>query len=70
LPHHIQLKPDTEILRVHRKKSTFGLKEDCDIMIDQLRAIDNKRLMKKIGKVDNGLTAKIKENLKIVLHLD
>jgi len=70
LPLPKQLKPDTEILRVHRKKSTFGLKEDCDIMIDRLRAIDNKQLVKKIAKVDNALTTKIKENLKIILDLD
>lgn len=61
---------ESEILRVHLKKSEFGLKEDCDIMIDQVRAIDNKRLLKKIGAVGNELGLKIKENLKIVLDLD
>ena len=64
------VKPGAEILRVHLKKSKFGLKEDCDIMIDQVRAIDNKRLVKKIGEVDSNLGEKIKENLKIVLALD
>ena len=63
------VKPDTEILRVHLKKSKFGLKEDCDIMIDQVRAIDNKRLVKKIGEVENDTANKVKENLKIVLDL-
>ncbi|MBN8578118.1 MAG: type II toxin-antitoxin system PemK/MazF family toxin [Cytophagales bacterium] len=64
------VKPGAEILRVHLKKSKFGLKEDCDVMIDQLRAIDNKRLVKKIGEVDSDTTDKIRENLKIVLDLD
>jgi mRNA interferase MazF len=64
------VKPDAEILRVHLKKSKFGLKEDCDVMIDQLRAIDNKRLLKKIGEVDSDTADKIRENLKIVLDLD
>ena len=64
------LKPDSEILRVHLKKSKFGLKEDCDIMIDQVRAIDNKRLVKKVGIVDSDTADKIRENLKIVLDLD
>jgi mRNA interferase MazF len=63
------VKPDSEILRVHLKKSKFGLKEDCDIMIDQVRAIDNKRLMRKIGQVDNNVGEKIRENLKVVLDL-
>ena len=64
------VRPDAEILRVHLKKSKFGLKEDCDIMIDQVRAIDNKRLVKKIGVVANDKADKIRENLKIVLDLD
>jgi mRNA interferase MazF len=64
------VKPESEILRVHLKKSKFGLKEDCDIMIDQVRAIDNKRLVKKIGKVDSDTAEKIRENLKIVLDLE
>ena len=64
------VKPDSEILRVHLKKSKFGLKEDCDIMIEQVRAIDNKRLVKKIGAVNSGTADKVRENLKIVLDLD
>lgn len=64
------IKPDTEILRVHLKKSKFGLKEDCDIMIDQVRAIDNKRLLKKVGEVDSDTANKVRENLGIVLDLD
>jgi len=64
------VKTDSEILRVHLKKSKFGLKEDCDIMIDQVRAIDNKRLVKRIGQVDRNAGEKIRENLKIVLDLD
>jgi mRNA interferase MazF len=64
------VKPDSEILRVHLKKSKFGLKEDCDIMIDQVRAVDNKRLVKKIGEVDNDTAGKVRENLKIILDLD
>ena len=60
----------SELLRVHLKKSSFGLQEDCDIMIDQVRAIDNKRLIKRIGLVDSDTGLKIRENLKIVLDLD
>lgn len=64
------VKMDSEILRVHLKKSKFGLKEDCDIMIDQVRAIDNKRLVKKVGEADSDTADKVRENLKIILDLD
>ncbi|MBU1717574.1 MAG: type II toxin-antitoxin system PemK/MazF family toxin, partial [Bacteroidetes bacterium] len=45
------VQPEAIILRVHLKKGTARVKDDCDVMIDQLRAIDNKRLMKKIGEL-------------------
>ncbi|MCE2955972.1 MAG: type II toxin-antitoxin system PemK/MazF family toxin [Flammeovirgaceae bacterium] len=64
------IKPESEILRVHLKKSTFGLNENCDIMIDQVRAIDNKRLLKKVGEVDSEIAERVRENLKIILDLD
>lgn len=64
------VKPDSEILRVHLKRSKFGLKEDCDVMIDQVRAIDNKRFVKKVGAVNSVTADKVRENLKIVLNLD
>ncbi len=64
------VKPDSEILRVHLKKSKFGLKEDCDIMIDQVRTIDNKRFVKKVGEIESDTADKVRENLKIVLDLD
>jgi mRNA interferase MazF len=64
------IKMDSEILRVHLRKSKFGLKEDCDIMVDQVRAIDNKRLVKKVGEVDSDIAEKVRENLKIVLDFD
>jgi mRNA interferase MazF len=57
-------------MRVHLKKLKDGLKEDCDIMIDQVRSIDNKRLVRKVGKVDNETADKVRENLKIILDLD
>lgn len=39
-------------------------------MIDQLRAIDNRRLIKKIGELPKEITERVKENLKIVLDLE
>ncbi|MBN2416255.1 type II toxin-antitoxin system PemK/MazF family toxin [bacterium] len=65
-----QVKVDSTILRVHLEKGVANVLENCDIMIDQIRAIDNKRLLKKVGKLPNTLIKQIQENIKIVLDLD
>ncbi len=64
------VKKGSEILRVHLAKGTANLLQACDIMIDQIRAIDNKRLTKRIGVLPDDLIDKIKENLMIVLDLE
>ena len=61
---------DSDILRVHLKKGMANLHENCDIMIDQIRAIDNKRLLKKVGVLPTDLIEKIKENISIIVDLD
>ena len=55
---------------IHIKKGTANLNENCDIMIDQVRAIDNKRLLKKVGELPESLSNKVKENLTIILDLN
>jgi len=64
-----KVQKDAEILRVHLKKGITALNENCDIMIDQIRAIDNKRLIRKIGELPANLADKVKENILIVLDL-
>jgi mRNA interferase MazF len=60
----------SEILRVHIKKGYCGMKDESDIMIDQIRAIDNKRLIKKIGTLPGELIEKVKNNIRILLELE
>lgn len=64
------VQPKSEILRVHLKKGIAKVKEDCDIMIDQIRAVDNRRLVKKVGDLPNDLKEKVKENILIIFGLD
>ena len=64
------IQKDSDILRVHLKKGMANLHENCDVMIDQIRAIDNKRLMKKVGVLPIELIEKIKENISITIDLD
>jgi mRNA interferase MazF len=64
-----KLNDDSDILRIRIVKKSCGLFEDCEIMIDQIRAIDNSRLIKKIGVIPNSMKIKIQENIKIVLDI-
>lgn len=61
---------DSDILRVHIRKGIANLKIESDIMIDQIRAIDNRRLINKIGELTKELQLKVKENIKIIIDLD
>lgn len=60
---------DSEILRLHLKKGQANLHQDCDVMLDQIRAIDNKRLVKRVGDLPKDLVEIIKENLMIIIDL-
>ena len=64
------VRKEIEILRIHLKKGCCGLEEGCDIMIDQVRAIDNKRLIRKVGNIPNELVKPLKENLKIIFDIE
>jgi mRNA interferase MazF len=60
----------SEILRVHLKKEISDLKEESDIIIDQIRAIDNRRLLNKLGDLPKELQKIVKENIKVVLDIE
>ena len=63
------VQPESDILRVHLKTGMARLKQDCDILIDQIRAIDINRLQKKLGSLPEEIEDKIKNNLIIILDL-
>lgn len=62
--------PEAELLRVHLKRGEANLTENSDIMIDQLRAFDNTRLIKKLGELPMGSRNIVRDNLKNILDLD
>src|SRR5664280_1163080 len=64
------IQSDTDVLRVHLRKGMANLKEDSDIMIDQIRAIDNKRFIKKLGDLPSELRPVVKENLADILDVE
>lgn len=58
---------EIELLRVHLKKGQ--LDKLSDVLVDQLRAIDNKRFISKLGQLNRYQIQQLKSNLKIVLDL-
>ena len=69
-PTTTNVKKDSDILRVHLKKGEANLHQNCDVMIDQIRAIDNNRLLNKVGDLPQKLIETVKENLMIIIDLD
>lgn len=63
------VKKGVNILRVNLSKGTAGVKKESAIMIDQVRAIDNRRLITRIGTLPHSFIGKVKENLKVILEL-
>jgi mRNA interferase MazF len=58
---------ESEVLRVHLKKTEAGLKQSSDILVDQIRAIDNSRFLKFLGRLSPASINKLSENIQITL---
>ena len=56
---------DIQLLRVHLKKGQ--LDKPSDVLVDQVRAIDNKRFIKKLSKLSKEQVQTLKTNIIIVL---
>jgi mRNA interferase MazF len=61
------VKRKSRLLRVHLYKGQ--LEELSDILIDQIRAIDNRRFIKRLGHLTQEQKKILRENLKIILDL-
>ena len=55
------------ILRLHLSKGSAGLHEESDVLVDQIRAIDNRRFKKHLGLLTNPQKQKLLENLKVLV---
>ena len=58
---------EAELLRVSLAGREAGLEKDSDVLIDQIRAIDNKRFLKRLGKLSARHQEKLLENLQILI---
>ncbi len=57
----------SDILRIHLKKGQ--LDKLSDVLVDQIRAVDNRRFIRKLSKLTPEQEFKLKQNIKIVLDL-
>ena len=65
-----QIIRESTVLRVHLSQKENGLDKDSDILVDQIRAIDNRRLIREIGKLTQKQIAILRENLSILIIED
>lgn len=66
-PISTNVKKEAEILRVHLQKGQLG--KLSDVLVDQIRAIDNRRLIKRLGKLTKDQVILLKKNIRIVLDI-
>lgn len=62
------VQPEAQVLRVHLRKGEAGLKQRSDVMVDQLRAIDNRRLIRQLGKISRRSQENLARSIHIVLE--
>jgi len=60
--------PQSNILRVHLQKGEAGLTEKSDIMVDQVRSIDNRRFLKQLGMIGRTGQKRLAENIQVILN--
>lgn len=64
-----QVRSGVHILRVNLAKGEGGLHQESAIMIDQMRSIDNRRLVKCLGNLPAQRVEQVANNLRVVLDL-
>lgn len=57
----------SSVLRVHLSKKEAVLKQDSDILVDQIRAIDNRRFIKHLGQITNTQKQALLQNLNVIV---
>lgn len=58
---------ESSILRVHLSANECGLKKNSDILVDQIRAIDNQRFVKALGVLSDRHQAQLAKNISTLL---
>ena len=57
------------ILRVELPRGVAGNREDCELMLDQSRAIDNRRFVRSLGSLPHALMREVEQKLRRLAEL-
>jgi mRNA interferase MazF len=57
------------LLRVVLPKGIAGSREECEIMVDQSRAIDNRRLVRALRPLPRSILAEVEQKLRTLAEL-
>ncbi len=60
----------SDILRVHLKPDEGGVNQKSDILVDQIRAIDNRRFIKKLGIICTPNRQNLMKNIGVLLDIN
>lgn len=69
LPLTTVVAPKASVLRVYLKRGEGGLEADSDVMVDQLRAVDNRRLVRALGPLPSEKLRQVERGVSAVLDL-
>ena len=67
LPISSQLTSEENILRVRLSIGKSGLEKDSEILIDQIRALDNRRFLEKLGSLEAKEITELRRKLRAIL---
>lgn len=59
--------PETKWLRIHLRMGEAGLKRDSDILVDQVRAVDNRRFTSRLGEIESSHKAELLSSLRMLI---
>ena len=62
-----QVENALDILRVYINTKEAGLNTPSDILVDQIRAIDNHRIKRYLGRLNRSQSEQLEENLKVLI---
>lgn len=64
-----QLSEEKNVLRVKLDTVGTGLEQDSEVLIDQIRALDNQRLVQRLGKIGADQSEELLWKLKAILDI-